>query len=94
MADIFVLKGGAGGASSSDVTALKSEVYGGKTAITADSNDEPITGTGIDMNGGTYSPSSSAQTISCAGKRMLSNVVINAIPTSYVDPSSGQSVGW
>lgn len=32
------------------------------------------------MNGGTYTPATSAQTISCAGKVVNSNIVINAIP--------------
>ena len=42
------------------------------------------------MNGGTYTPGTSAQTISCAGRKMNSNVIINAIPSSYLNLTSGQ----
>lgn len=42
------------------------------------------------MNGGTYTPTSSAITISCSGKKMNSNVIINAIPSSYLNLTSGQ----
>ncbi len=44
MAICLINKGG-GGVQSEDVTALKSEVLAGKTALTADSNDETIQGT-------------------------------------------------
>ena len=44
------------------------------------------------LAGGTYTPSGSSQTISCNGKLMTSNVVINAIPSSYVNLTSGGTV--
>ena len=44
MAICLINKGG-GGVQSEDVTALRSEVLAGKTALTADSNDEAIQGT-------------------------------------------------
>lgn len=50
---ICLLKKSGGGVQSEDVTALSSEVLAGKTALTADSNDEPISGTMplLDRNG-------------------------------------------
>ena len=50
---ICLLKKGGSGVQSEDVTALSSEVLAGKTALTSDSNDEPITGTMplLDRNG-------------------------------------------
>ena len=50
---ICLLKKGGSGVQSEDMTALSSEVLAGKTALTADSNDEPISGTMplLDRNG-------------------------------------------
>nr|DAW57647.1 MAG TPA: tail protein [Caudoviricetes sp.] len=50
---ICLLKKNGGGVQSEEVTALSSEVLAGKTALTADSNDEPIRGTMplLDRNG-------------------------------------------
>lgn len=90
----FLIQTGASGVSSDELTAMRSDVFNDKTAVTADSNDEAIVGTGVSMNGGTYTPSTSVQTISCNGKRMNSNVIINAIPANFVNPTAGQSVGW
>lgn len=42
---ICLLKKGSGGIQSEDVTALRSEVLKGKTALTSDSNDEAVEGT-------------------------------------------------
>ena len=43
--DVIIEGGGGGGVSSDDVTAGKAQVLAGYTALTSDSNDEPITGT-------------------------------------------------
>lgn len=80
---------GGGGGSSDELTALKSDVLKGKTAVTSDSNDEPISGTLETMGGVTVNPSKSSQTISCAGKVLTSNIVINRIPSSYISVSGG-----
>lgn len=48
------------------------------------------TGNIASQNGGTYTPSGSAQTISCAGKKMNGNIVIGAIPSNYLNITSGQ----
>ena len=44
------------------------------------------------MAGGTYTPSGSTQTVSCSGKKMTSNVVINPIPSNYVNVKANQTV--
>lgn len=41
------------------------------------------------MGGQTITPSSSAQTVSCSGKYMTGNVVVNAIPSNYANISGG-----
>lgn len=56
-------------------------------------NAARYTGNIQSMNGGTYTPSTSQQTISCAGKKMNSNVIINPIPSNYLNITSGQ-VTW
>lgn len=44
------------------------------------------------MGAQTITPSTSSQTVSCSGKYMTGNVTVNAIPSSYVNISSGASV--
>lgn len=46
------------------------------------------TGTMESMAGGSYTPTNSIQTIQCSGKKMTSNIVINASPVRYVDLNS------
>ena len=41
------------------------------------------------MGGGTYTPSTSQQTVWCNGRLMTGNIVINAIPSEYVNPTTG-----
>lgn len=50
---ICLIKKGSGGIQSEDTTATRADVLAGKTALTADSNDEPISGTMplLDRNG-------------------------------------------
>ena len=55
-------------------------------------NGGRVTGIMGTMNGGTYAPSGSQQTISCSGKKMNSNIVISAIPSKYVDVTANQTV--
>lgn len=45
MADAILMSGGVGGVASDDVTATKNQVLQGVTALTRDSDDEPIQGT-------------------------------------------------
>ena len=52
MAQAILLRGGAGGVSSDDVTASKAQVLQGYTALTADSNDEPVQGTMVNRGNG------------------------------------------
>lgn len=55
-------------------------------------NGGRVTGSMATMNGGTYTPSGSQQTISCSGKKMNSNIIISAIPSKYVDVTAAQTV--
>lgn len=52
------------------------DVLSGKTFYTTNPKSKQ-TGTMGTMGGGTYTPKSSAQTISCSGKKMTGNIVIN-----------------
>lgn len=52
MSQAIILKGGAGGVGSDDVTASKAQVLQGYTALTNDSNDEPIQGTMVNRGNG------------------------------------------
>lgn len=45
MAKAVIMGGGGGGASSDELTAARGDVLKGKTAVTSDSNDEPVEGT-------------------------------------------------
>jgi len=45
MGDVFVALGGGGGVSSDDVTVTRDKVLSGYTALTSDSDDEPVVGT-------------------------------------------------
>lgn len=55
-------------------------------------NGTLYTGNIASMAGGTYTPSGSTQTVSCSGKKMTSNVVINPIPSNYVNVKANQTV--
>lgn len=46
------------------------------------------------MNGYTITPSTSQQTVSCSGKKMNSNIIVNAIPSTFVDLSGGGFVNF
>lgn len=65
------------GTATSDANASSSHILSGKTAYV---NGSKITGTIASMSGGTYTPSSSSQTISCSGKYMTGNITINSVP--------------
>lgn len=87
MATIPLHFGGGGGASSSDVTASKAQVLSGYTAITSDSNDEPIEGT-IPLKGeATYNTSTSDQTIA-AGQYLDGIQTIKGVKTSGIAAAS------
>lgn len=69
--------------------ATAADVVSGKKFSTATLSN--ATGTMGTMAGGTYTPSTSKQTISCSGKKMTSNIIINAIPSTYIDMGSNGS---
>ncbi|MCU6800747.1 fibronectin type III domain-containing protein [Alitiscatomonas aceti] len=50
MAKAVIMGGGGGGVSSDELTAARGDVLKGKTAVTSDSNDEPVEGT-LDLTG-------------------------------------------
>lgn len=54
------------------------DVLTGKTFYNTNAKSK-ITGTMQTMSGGTYTPKSSQQTISCSGKYMTGNVVVNGV---------------
>lgn len=56
MADAILISGGVGGVASDDVTARREHVLQGYTALTSDSDDEPIQGTMV--NRGTWNTAS------------------------------------
>lgn len=80
MAKAIICSGGGGGSGSDDCTATRSRVLEGYTAITQDSDDEPAEGTIESMAGRTVTPGLSSQTVSCNGKYMTGNIIVNAIP--------------
>ena len=55
-----------------------------------------IVGSMENMNGGTWTPNASNQTVQCAGKKMNSNIVIGAVPSSFVPTNSAYiyNYGW
>ena len=67
-------------ASQTDSTAAAGDILSGKTAWVKGSK---LTGTLATMAGQTITPSTSQQTVSCSGKKMTGNVVVNAIPSGY-----------
>lgn len=67
-------------------TATTGQVLSGKTFTS--SAGLKVSGTIASQAGQTITPSTSKQTISCSGKYMTGNIVINAIPSNYVNPSS------
>lgn len=64
------------GTFTSDANAGAGHILSGKTAYV---NGNKITGNISSMSGGTYTPSTSQQTISCSGKYMTSNIIIDSI---------------
>lgn len=60
-------------ASQTSATAVAGDLRSNKTAY---ANGSKITGTIADMAGGTKTPTTSQQTISCSGKYMTSNIII------------------
>lgn len=67
-------------ASQTDATAAAGDILTGKTAWVKGSK---ITGNMATMAGQTITPSTSQQTVSCSGKKMTGNVVVNAIPSNW-----------
>lgn len=96
MANAVLLKGGGGGTTSDELTATAGDVLVGKTAVTKDSNDEPIVGTLQTMNGGSWNPGTSVVTVACQNKKMLGNITINPYPNmnggTYTPSTSRQTI--
>lgn len=68
---------GVAGTYTSDADAVAGDILSGKIAYVKGSK---VTGTLATMAGQTITPSASQQTISCSGKKMTGNVVVNAVP--------------
>lgn len=78
------MPGGGGGADLDVVTAEAKDVLAGKVIVDKDGN--PLSGTMQTMSGGTYTPSTSQQRISCAEKKMTGDIIIPAftLPSANV----------
>ena len=72
--------------SQTSATAAAGNILSGKTAWV---NGSKVTGNIASQSGGTYTPSTSAQTIYCKGKYMTEDITFNGIPSNYVNPSTG-----
>lgn len=70
--------------------AVQANVESGKTFSTASLDN--ASGSMAVMGGQTITPSKSQQTISCSGKKMSSNITINAIPSNFADLTAGAVV--
>ena len=84
MADCLILRTGNGGAGSDDVTATANHILAPYTAITSNSNDEPITGTIQSKAATTYNTSTSDQTIK-SGQYLSGDQTIKGVTTSNID---------
>ncbi len=78
------MPGGGGGADLDVITAEAKDVLAGKVIVDKDGN--PLSGTMQTMSGGTYTPSTSQQRISCAEKKMTGDIIIPAftLPSANV----------
>ena len=65
-----------------------------KDVIAYGKDGSRIVGSMESMNGGTFTPNASQQTIQCAGKKMNSNIVIGAVPSSYVATNNAYIYNW
>ncbi|WP_448863705.1 hypothetical protein [Clostridium sp.] len=85
------MPGGGGGADLDVVTAEAKDVLAGKVIVDKDGN--PLSGTMQTMSGGTYTPSTSQQRISCAEKKMTGDIIIPGFALPPADCIiSGKSV--
>ena len=73
-----------GGGGSDEVTATKNQVLAGYTAITSDSNDEPIEGTIPSKSATTYNTSTNDQTIA-SNQYLNGKQTIKAVVTENID---------
>lgn len=87
MAIIPLSFGLGGGGGSDEVTATKNQVLAGYTAITHDSNDEPIEGTIPSKNSQNYYASTSDQTIA-SGQYLKGNQTLKALSQSNFSASN------
>lgn len=68
-------------------TAAAGNILKDKTAWV---NGNKITGTIASQAGQTITPLRTQQTISCSGKYMTGDIIVNAIPSNYLDPGTWQ----
>lgn len=88
---IAILMGSGGGVSSDDVTATRNQLLSGVTAITSDSDDEPVEGTIASQAGGTFNPTTSVRTLATGGKYLKSDVRVNGFA---LPPASALKKGY
>lgn len=77
--------------SQTSATATAAQILSGKTAWV---NGSKLTGTIASLAGSTITPSSSQQTVSCSGKYMTGNIVINAVPSTYLAPGTWSAFNY
>lgn len=87
MAQAILLRGGAGGITSDDVTASKAQVLQGYRTVTADSDDEIVEGTIIDRNYGNIN--GRADILSKSGGKVSVH-----IPEGYYHKTNGGEDPW
>lgn len=95
MGDVYVAIGGGGGVSSDEVTATKDKVLAGYTAVTADSDDEPVAGTMVNRGAWNGSIGINGNVTIPQGYHNGSGRVTQSIPTfsgQTIVPSASQQV--
>lgn len=88
MADCILLGSGGGGFGSDDLTATKDHVLAPYTAITSDSNDEPIVGTIPSAEAGTFYATTAERTILEAGRYLSGAQKIGKISASGLEAAN------
>lgn len=82
MAECILLGNGGGGLGSDDVTATRAHVLAPYTAITSDSNDEPVEGTITSVGAATHYATTAERTILSAGQYLSGDQKIGKLTAS------------